>query len=281
MTAEAQDGVIARWQLRDAGVSDARITRWVKDERLCRRLHGVYALGHSVLSTRARLTAALLYAGPGAAISHTTAAWWWGVTDVEPRRIHVSATRQSVSTPEVKVHRPRVLERAVHRGLSVTSVARTMLDVAPDFNRAGLRRMLAEVEFRRLATLDELAAGLRRGHPGSGALRHAIAAHRPELAKTRSRLEERFVELCERYAIPMPLLNQELCGFVVDAAWLEAGLVVELDGRAGHAPAARMESDRRRDLALRAAGFDVWRYTWRQLSDSAPLIAEELSGRVG
>jgi hypothetical protein len=271
--------VIARWQLRDAGVSEARIGRWVRDARLCRRRHGVYTVGHRILSTRGELLAALLCAGRGAVLSHVTAAWWWGLLAAEPRRIHVSAPTQRRSTSDLKVHRPRRLERVVHRGLPVTPVARTVLDSAPGLGSRALRKLLAEVEFQGLASLEEVEAAATRGHPGSAALRRALTAHRPELARARTPLEERFVELCECYDIPMPRLNEELCGFVVDAVWLD-GLVVELDGRAGHATGARMEADRRRDLALRAAGFDVWRYTWSQLTDSASLIADEVKRRL-
>jgi hypothetical protein len=154
------------------------------------------------------------------------------------------------------------------------------VDSAGALGWRALRKLLAEVEFHGLAGLDEIEAARTRGHPGSAALRRALAAHRPEFAETRTPLEERFVELCERYDIPMPQINEDVCGFTVDAVWLDVGLVVELDGRAGHATAARMESDRRRDLALRAAGFDVWRYTWGQLGDSASLIAAEVKRRL-
>lgn len=155
-----------------------------------------------------------------------------------------------------------------------------MLDSAASLGARTLRKLLAEVEFHGLASLEDIEAALVRGHPGSAALRRALAAHRPELAKARTSLEERFVELCEQYDIPMPLLNEEVCGFVVDAVWLDERLIVELDGRAGHATAARVESDRRRDFALRAAGFDVWRFTWSQLADSASLIAEQVKRRL-
>ena len=261
-------------------MTEARIARWVRDARICRRRHGVYTLGHAVLSIRGELIAALLYAGLGAALSHTTAAWWWGLLAVEPRRIHLSAPVTRVSAADLIVHRPRRLERVVHRGLPVTPVARTVLDSAASVSPRALRKLLAEVEFLGIVDLEEIDAAMTRGHPGSAALRRALAAHRPELARARSPLEERFVELCERYDVPMPRVNAEVCGFVVDAVWPDEGLVVELDGRAGHATAARMEADRRRDLALRAAGLDVWRYTWGQLTDSAPLIAEELKRRL-
>ena len=77
--AERQWGVIARWQLLECGLSVAAISRWVSAGRLHRIYPGVYAVGHAALSTEGILLAAILYAGPGAALSHASAAHWWGL----------------------------------------------------------------------------------------------------------------------------------------------------------------------------------------------------------
>nr|MBA2256880.1 DUF559 domain-containing protein [Thermoleophilaceae bacterium] len=125
-----------------------------------------------------------------------------------------------------------------------------------------LRRALAEADYRRLVDLDAVAALTGRGVPGSAALRAAVARHRPELALTRSVLEQRFLELCEAEGITLPRINATVCGLEVDALWEEQRVIVELDGHAAHATAAAVERDRRRELRLRAAGFVVLRYTW-------------------
>lgn len=80
---------------------------------------GVYAVGHTALSTEGLLSAALLYAGPGAMLSHGTAAWWLGLTGRRPPLIHVSTPRQVLSMPGVLVHGRRSLERVWHRQLPV------------------------------------------------------------------------------------------------------------------------------------------------------------------
>src|SRR4051794_31854498 len=77
--AERQWGVVARWQLQQCGISGTTISRWVVAGRLHRIHPGVYALGHKALSLEGRLLAAVLYAGPGAALSHASAAHWWGL----------------------------------------------------------------------------------------------------------------------------------------------------------------------------------------------------------
>ncbi len=81
-------------------------------------------------SPEADLAAALLYAGPGAMLSHATAAWWLGLLDDRPRVIHVSTPRQCRSQPGIKVHPRRQTERVWHRKLPVTTLPQTLLDLA-------------------------------------------------------------------------------------------------------------------------------------------------------
>lgn len=112
--------------------------------------------------------------------------------------------------------------------------------------------------------------------PGSGALRDVLAEHRPELALTRSELEERFVALCERENIPLPEVNASVCGLLVDAVWEKQKVVVELDGHAAHATPAAVERDRRREVRLRAAGYVVLRYTWQQIVREPDVVVGDL-----
>ena len=271
-----QWGVIARAQLERTGVGRMTISRWLQDGHLHRLYPGVYAVGHRALSIEGRLAAALLYAGPGAMLSHATAAWWWGLWEAAPSRIHVSAPGRRRSVPGLAVHGRRRLERVWHRRLSVTTVAQTLLDLAIDAAPMALRRALAEAEYRRLVKLDAVAAVARRGVAGSAALNTAVTSHRPELALTRSRLEERFLALCEAEAIPIPQVNATVCGLEVDALWEEQRVVVELDGGAAHGTPAAVERDRRRELRLRVAGYLVLRYSRGQVSTQPRTVAADL-----
>src|SRR3954470_16344064 len=103
--AARQHGAVGVTQLHSCGVSEWAISRWVTVGRLHRVHPGVYALGHSSLPLFGRLHAALLYAGPNAALSHTTAAWLWKLIDAEPKRIHLSLQGRRLSLPAVRVHR--------------------------------------------------------------------------------------------------------------------------------------------------------------------------------
>jgi predicted transcriptional regulator of viral defense system len=274
--AERQCGVVSRRQLKGFGLGDATLTRWLKAGRLHRVHPGVYAVGHRALSEKGRLAAALLYAGPGAALSHETGAWWLALTKDRPTQLAVSVPRRRRSLRGLRIHHPRHLDRIWHRGLPVTSPARTLLDLAACARRAELRRALAEAFYLRLVTVASVEAVLIRGHPGSGALREALAAHTPQLARTRSVLEERFLELCERYAIPAPEMNVRIEGLMVDAVWRRQRVIVELDGQQAHGDVVAIDRDRARELTLRAAGWLVHRYSWRQITQEGESVAGDL-----
>ena len=278
--AEAQWGVISRAQLLDAGLSSTTVDNWLAAGRLHRVLPAVYALGHGRLSTKGRLMAALLYAGPGAVISHTTAAWWWGIWETEPRIIHVSTPRKCASVGWVRVHARRNVDSVIERQFPVTSVAQTLLDIGSLVGIDSLRRAIIETDHLELLDQRDLERILGRGKPGSAPLRAALGLHFPQLASTRSALEQRFLELCRSADLPLPEVNVHLEGFLVDAVWRDARLVVELDGMRDHAKPAAIERDRRRDLALRAAGFLVLRYTWQQVTAQRHLVVADLRARL-
>ena len=237
---------------------------------------GVYAVGNPVLRVEGRLAAALLYAGKGAALSHTTAAFWWELTDSLTSPIHVTASGRHRRQPGLVIHRTTDLHRVIHRNLPVTTPARTLLDLAGFVPLPALRQALAAAEYRGRLHLDQVEAQLRRGHRGSTALREALDRHRPQLAHAASELERELIYLCERHSIPLPECNVFITGFKVDALWRAERLVVEVDGAAAHGTPGGLVRDRDRDLALRRAGFMVLRYTWSQVKRESRSVAEDL-----
>ncbi len=274
--AERQWGVVSRRQLEGLGLSPGVITRWVEDGRLHRVHPRVFALGHGCLAVEGRLAAALFYAGPQPALYGMTAAAWLGIVAGVPRLIHVASPRRRRSVPGVRLHHRKYLERILHKRLPVTPPARTLLDIASRLRTQQLRRALAEAEFLKLVTLDEVEAVLGPGKPGAAALRTALECHRPALARTKSPLEERLIYMCEHHALPIPDVNVWVAGHEVDAVWWDAQVAVELDSHLAHGTPSRLESDHRRDLDLRAAGFAVLRYTWRQLCDEPAHVVADL-----
>lgn len=274
--AAAQWGVISLQQLRDCGVSDSAAKRWRWEGRMHTVHRGVYALGHSSVPVEGRLVAAVLHAGQGASLSHATAAWWWGLINPEPTVVDVSAPGSSGSLERVRVHHPRVIDATRWRRLPVTTVPRTLLDLAAEASIDLVRRALAQADYRHLLRLDAVAAVCGQGRPGSVLLREALDRHEPRLAMTRSELERRFLELCEAAGIPLPEVNVVVTGWTVDGLWRDARVIVELDGRDNHSSPGQIERDRRKDLQLRAAGYVVLRYTWAQIIFEGPAVIADL-----
>ena len=274
--ANRQSGRIASWQLERLGVAKGTVAGWLEQGYLHRRLPGVYAVGHVAPSDRAELVEALLYASPGAALSHASAAWWLGLVDQKPREIHVSTPRKCQSLPGIAVHARRRFERTIHRGLPVIQLPQLFLDLAATEPLRTVRRALARADFHGWLDAPAVAAHCGRGRPGSPVLRRALAKHLPQLARTKSELEIAFLELCERRGLRLPDTNQYVAGWEVDALWLEQRIAVELDGRGNHSSFAQMQRDRQKDLELRAAGFTPLRYTGHQLDHEEAAVHTDL-----
>ena len=123
-----------------------------------------------------------------------------------------------------------------------------------------MRRALAQLEYDDIFRPDELHKACGPGRPGSAALKQALHKHLPELAHTKSELEIDFLLLCERYKLPMPLVNRKLHGVEPDMWWPEFNLVAELDGDRNHRSPTQRARDRRKEVVLRQHGLTVVRY---------------------
>ena len=142
-----------------------------------------------------------------------------------------------------------VTRRAV---IPVTSPSRTLRD---------LRTLLPQQQF---------AVALRRAEYLGLSI-----GDRFEPDHTRSEFESRFLAVCRRHRLPQPSVNVSVGRFTVDFLWRAERLVVELDGYRTHSSRAAFEADRARDVELKAMGYDVIRFTWRQLA-SRPDVARTL-----
>lgn len=274
--ATTQFGRVARWQLERLRVVSSTVAMWGEQGYLFPVLAGVFGVGHAAASVEADLAAALLYAGPGAALSHATAAWWLGLLDAHPRVIHVSTPRRCRSLPGIRVHGRRDAERVFHKRLPVTTLPQTLLDLAASAPLRTLRRALANADYRGSLDLSAIEAAMGRGRRGSGRLRTALERHQPRLAQTRSGLEIAFLELCEEAGFVIPATNQWVAGWEVDALWRAERIAVELDGGGNHRTPAQMRRDRRKDLALRSAGFTPVRYSDEQIEHARREVIADL-----
>ncbi len=141
--ADRQFGRVRRDQLSRLGIDRGQIAHWRRESYLGLVLPTVFAVGHCAPSVEADLAATLLYAGPGAMLSHATAAWWLGLIDHRPVGIDLSTPRRCKSVPGVRVHDRRPDARIWHRNLPITPIAQTALDLASVFEEDPLRSSAA------------------------------------------------------------------------------------------------------------------------------------------
>lgn len=229
------------------------------------------------MTSYGRWTAAVLACGPGALLSHRSAAALWGLRADGRLRVDVTAPRSRHVRRGIDLHRTRRLEpadRAAIDGIPVTALARTLLDLAAVLPGHDVERVLERAEMRQLidGTLVETIRRNAIGRRGARMLLRSLGAQNgPSL--TRSQLERRFLALCTRHRLPAPHVNVIIEGLEVDAVWPDRRLVVELDGHAYHGTRAAFERDRERDAALQVAGYRVVRFTHRHLNhDPAKVI---------
>ena len=276
---QRQYGRVTRAQLVTLGVPGSRITRWGKAGYLTRVLPKVYAVGHTAPSRASDLWAAVLYAGPGAMLSHSSAAHHRGLIIYAPDVIHVSTPREKVKSIRgvVTVHAQRERARSSHQGIPTTTNEQTVLDLAADPEGSKLvRRALAVLEYRNELDLVALDAICGKGRAGSRALREALEIHRPELAYTNGELEDAFLHLCERFGLQIPQCNRWMYGFPVDAYWPDQNLIAEVDGLDAHFKPGQLRKDRRKELTLRKHGHAVVRYDWTLVKNASVEVYEDL-----
>ncbi|HEY6887388.1 MAG TPA: DUF559 domain-containing protein [Solirubrobacter sp.] len=214
------------------------------------------------LSREARWLAAVFAAGERAALSHLAAAELWRIarmrgpiTVIAPRKVRIEGVRV------YRCNRIDPRDVTIRNGIPVTTVARTIVDLAETLTVERLTNVMYEAAHWNRLDLDAVRACAARliGRHGLAVLEEAIDAHLKGSAGTKSDKEDAFHALLGD-DVPRPIANVKVLGYEVDAYWPELRLVVEVDGPGHERPRARRR-DRKRDRDLRAAGYDVLRFT--------------------
>jgi very-short-patch-repair endonuclease len=227
----------------------------------------------------------VLACGPGAVLSHRSAAELWAMRRLGSGAIEVTTSRKSNSQGGIHRHRTvlsadEVTERS---GIPVTAVSRTIFDLAAVLPADGVEQAIREAERLRLddrLSLEDLLARHPRRR-GVVAIRECLKRRRelPE-GVTRGELEARFLRLLDREGISRPSFNAWVMlgekRYQADCLWRDAQLIVELDGYEAHGTQYAFEQDRDRDRRLQAAGFRVMHVTWRQLHEIPDEVADDL-----
>ncbi|HEU4461390.1 MAG TPA: type IV toxin-antitoxin system AbiEi family antitoxin domain-containing protein, partial [Solirubrobacterales bacterium] len=151
--AERQYGVISRLQLRECGLGESAIDRRRRAGRLHLVHKGVYAVGHRLIPREGRWMAAVLASGPDAVLSHWSAAQLWMIRPNSRTRIDVTVPHRSRSSKPIRRHVSEVPddERTVKAGIPLTSVPRTILDLAATEDADTVENLLREAEHRQLS----------------------------------------------------------------------------------------------------------------------------------
>jgi very-short-patch-repair endonuclease len=277
--AATQRTVVGRAQLAAAGIAPRAIDRRLQNGRLRLRHRGVYLAGPQVEVELAEETAAVLAAGDGAVLSHHSAATLWQLRPGTARPVHVTIRygRQGPRLDGVIVHRSRILTPAdvmIHRGLPVTTPARTVLDVAARLDDRGTELVAAEAFAGHRCDANDLRRQLARSgaHPGCARLARVLGKD-GSLALTDSDEEEIMYGLIVDAGLPVPQTRAWMLDYLLDFHWPDLRLGCEVDAYGTHGSPAKFESDRRRDARLLTeAGITIVRVTRLQIRQ-APLVA--------
>ncbi|HET9198341.1 MAG TPA: DUF559 domain-containing protein [Solirubrobacterales bacterium] len=229
--------------------------------------------------------AAVLASGPDAVLSHWSAAALWVVRPNSRTAIDVTDPVKSRAWDGIRRHHKALPsdEVTVEEGIPVTTVPRTIFDLAATQPAEAVESLIREMEFRELRDPLSLRDLVRRYPRRRGVARVRLALERleeePE-GRRRRGLEERFAPFLRDRDLPLPRFNDPILlgarRFVVDCHWPEFREIVELDGWQGHKTRTAFREDRARDRRLRAAGYGVTRLTWNQLDDEPEAVAADL-----
>ena len=252
-------------ELRACGLSLNAIVVRVRNGRLHPLYRGVYAVGHSNLPLEGHFLAAVKACGPTAHLSHFSAAALYGLMrwDYRYPEVTVTAKRRQGG---IRVHRTTTPDRTHHKGVPVTTPARTLIDLAGTLTYQPLRRIVREAQ-RQLVTIPQILTALDRlgPRPGSANLTKILATgHAP----TRSELEDTVLDLILKAGFEPPHVNVPIQRdgrtIVPDFRWPNHHLVIEADGAEWHDNPLTRQDDAEKQAILEAHGERVIRITWAQ-----------------
>lgn len=279
-------GLLVRSDLHMAGMSRHTWRRAITQGDLVEVMPGVAVVATRPITVPLRMAAAVLSVGPGALLSHRSAAHVWGVEampthPIDVIRVDYRSRPGNLGRTGVVVHRPRDLvdlRPVTHGDQVVTNPLRTLLDLGAVMPRS-VEAALQHMRVKRLVTLDDVTIALTNhaspGRKGLGALRAAVASQQLDRVPPDSVLEEHMARLVRRFGLPPVKFHARLANHEVDFWIIGTCLYLECDGWSSHGlKRDQFEYDRKRTAILSAAGFVGIRVTWRQVMQQPHLVAE-------
>ncbi len=283
---EAQHCVMRLEHLETLGLTAGAVYKRAARGRLHRVHRGVYSLVPPKLLTREGLYLAAVFAcGPGAVLSHRSAAALHGLRDWGHTKIEVTVPGRSGRSGHdgVLVHRSKTLSETdvtVENGIPCTTVARTLFDLADVVTRRQLERAFDQAEVMEAFDLRAINDQLERNPTRRAAaiVQSILEEHYIGRTPTRNELEEAGLAMSRACNLPDPEVNVLVDpgdgerAIEADLAWSEQRIIIQLDGRRFHHTRQAFERDRRNDQRLLAAGWLVIRVTWKQLRNEPERI---------
>ena len=270
-------GIVTRARLLETGISASAINRRLADGSLLPQYRGVYRVGHCAPSLDASYMAAVVACGEEAALAGRPGGHLVGLLKGAPPAPEViTLTERRIEG--IRTRRVRRLDRrdvTLVRDIRVTSVARTLVDLAAVLSIPELARACHEAGVRYKTTPRQVDAALKRypNAPGQRALR---AIMRGDAPVTLSKLERAFLALLRKAELPLPHTNRLAGGRRVDCRWPDLGVTVELDSYRFHNSRHAWERDRQRERAARAREDRLERYTWADVVERPAATERDL-----
>jgi hypothetical protein len=274
-------GVVTRHHAKWLKLTERQIDHRLKVGTWVKLFPRVYVLSGAPRTWRQRLVAAGKWARHGYAFSHRCAAALWGFERFPDEVVEITITRRAeLPPPEIihRVERLRTPDLGEVDGLKVTSVTRTLLELAATCHWANVEASVNQALRSKRTSLDRLERALEANRAPLEQLRALITRYCGGEAVPESVLAERVLAVFEAGGLPRPLKQKPVfirgrlrrLDFIVPGT----SLVVEADGYATHALGDPFEDDRTRDNELGAEGVFVQRWTWRAIHEWPEVLIE-------
>lgn len=276
--ATRRHGLVRRDQLLQAGVTAAEIKQRLRTGALIREFQGVYRVGHRAPSVEATYMAAVLACRDDRAVlSGLPAAYLYGLVRESAPEPEVTSPREH-RIPGLITRRCRSFDardRTNLKGIPITTVPRTLVDIAAVLDEGALAWALHQAQVRYRSAPEQLGQVLVR-RPNTPGRRLLLSLLIGDAHITLSALERKFLARLRREGLPLPITNRLAGGRYVDCRWPDHKLTVELDSYTYHRSRYAWEQDRKREREARARGDDFRRYTYGDVYEHPAAMMREL-----
>jgi very-short-patch-repair endonuclease len=269
-------GVVTRAELLEAEVTSDEIIHRLRTGSLIAVFRGVYRVGHRAPSVEARYIAAVKASGKGGVLSGLAAAHLFGlVKGAAPPPEVIAPTERRIKGVGTSRRRLDGRDATVWRGIPVTSVPRTLVDLSALLSLEELARAFHEANVRYRTTPAHVEEALERA-PRAKRRARLYGVIRGDAHVILSKLERRFLKLLRDHSLPLPRTNRPAGSHYVDCRWPNHRLTIELDSYRYHNSRYAWEQDRRREREAYARGDAFRRFTWEDVTERPAAVVSEL-----